>query len=249
MSASSKPLTLIGSEQVIQYVVTRRPRVTRRLHLELDESGELVVVAPKSWPRYHIVQLLRQNLDYVERFLVQARARQLPPLEYRSGTRHLYRGQALVLDCIHTRGPVQITVDQTEVDRGALIYCGPDLRVATVEKRLRHWYLQQARLWFAEKLQYWQTRASWAANKAISLRLRRMKRTWGTCHQNGTIRLNTHLIKAPEACLDYVIAHELCHLRHMNHGPDFQALQQQLYPDWAGIRAHLRTQGNRYTQE
>lgn len=76
-----------------------------------------------------------------------------------------------------------------------------------------------------------------------------MKRTWGTCNSKGLIRLNTHLVKAPQACLDYVISHELCHLKEMNHGPGFYRLQEAIWPDWRRYRQHLREHGNRYTQE
>ena len=76
-----------------------------------------------------------------------------------------------------------------------------------------------------------------------------MKRTWGTCSREGVIRLNTHLVKAPPEALDYVIAHEVCHLREMNHGRAFYELQDGLYPDWKTQRQHLRDHGHQYTQE
>jgi predicted metal-dependent hydrolase len=80
-----------------------------------------------------------------------------------------------------------------------------------------------------------------------------MRRTWGTCRLlgdgRGVIRLNTHLVKAPPRCLDFVIGHELCHLQEMNHGPDFYRLQEAICPDWRDLRDELRERGHHYTQE
>jgi predicted metal-dependent hydrolase len=78
------------------------------------------------------------------------------------------------------------------------------------------------------------------------MRLRLMKKTWGSCSAKGVITLNPHLVKAPPQCIDYVIAHEICHLKEHNHGKGFYALQDQLYPDWREAKAHLRDKGHIY---
>jgi hypothetical protein len=95
---------------------------------------------------------------------------------------------------------------------------------------------------FAEK-------ASWVNGAKPPIRLRKMKRTWGSCSAQGNITLNTRLMKVPPRCIDYVIAHELCHLREMNHGKAFYALQDQLYPNWRVARSHLRDKAHVYLAE
>ena len=61
--------------------------------------------------------------------------------------------------------------------------------------------------------------------------------------RDGTICLNPELIQAPSACVDYVIAHEICHLKHPDHGPKFRALLQQLCPDWKRLKDRLESGG------
>ena len=78
------------------------------------------------------------------------------------------------------------------------------------------------------------------------MRLRLMKRTWGNCSASGLITLNPHLVKAPPELVDYVIAHEVCHLREHNHGKAFYALQDRLHPNWREARDRLKKQGHRY---
>lgn len=59
-----------------------------------------------------------------------------------------------------------------------------------------------------------------------------MEKRWGSCTRNGKITLNTELVKAPKACIEYVMVHELCHLAIRNHTKDFYDLQAKLLPDW-----------------
>jgi len=64
------------------------------------------------------------------------------------------------------------------------------------------------------------------------LAARRMRRRWGSCSANGTVLLNTLLIRVPDRCSKAVIAHELAHLVYMNHGRQFKHLASSLYPDY-----------------
>lgn len=70
--------------------------------------------------------------------------------------------------------------------------------------------------------------------------IRTMKRRWGSCSNKGVITLSTELIKLPDHFTEYVIIHELCHLKHHNHGQRFYNLLSDLYPDWKSVRKDLR---------
>lgn len=76
--------------------------------------------------------------------------------------------------------------------------------------------------------------------KPTGLVIRAMKRRWGSCSNKGKITLSTELIKLPDLYIEYVIIHELCHLRHHNHGAGYYNLLSELFPDWKSIRKELR---------
>ncbi|MBV8049186.1 MAG: M48 family metallopeptidase [Paludibacterium sp.] len=92
---------------------------------------------------------------------------------------------------------------------------------------------------------HWRRLAPLAAREPGQLLLSSARTRWGSCHRDGRIRLNWRLIQAPPAILDYVIAHELAHLLHMNHSVAFWQETARLYPDWRIARAWLRREGER----
>jgi hypothetical protein len=71
--------------------------------------------------------------------------------------------------------------------------------------------------------------------------IRTMKRRWGSCSNKGVITLSTELIKLDDLYIEYVIAHELCHLKHHNHGPMYYMLLSEVFPEWKTVRKELRT--------
>lgn len=75
------------------------------------------------------------------------------------------------------------------------------------------------------------------------LRVTDTRSRWGSCSSTGTISLSWRLLLAPEACLDYVVWHEACHLVHAHHGPTFWALLARHVPDWREPSGWLRTHG------
>jgi hypothetical protein len=66
-----------------------------------------------------------------------------------------------------------------------------------------------------------------------------MQKRWGSCSPKGHINLNLKLIQVPKTYIDYVILHELCHLKEHNHGRAYYALLDRVLPDWRDKRAAL----------
>ena len=69
--------------------------------------------------------------------------------------------------------------------------------------------------------------------------IKQMKSCWGRCSSNGSISLNYYLYEHPKECMDYVVVHELCHLVHMDHSPQFWALVEKYIPNCKEIRHRL----------
>jgi predicted metal-dependent hydrolase len=111
---------------------------------------------------------------------------------------------------------------------------------STVQHRadaLQRWYRERLRELAAPLLEHW------AATLGVTVRrwgIKRMKTKWGTCNADrGRVWLNLELIKKPADCVEYVVVHELVHLRARHHDDRFQALMDQHLPAWRAVRSRL----------
>jgi predicted SprT family Zn-dependent metalloprotease len=105
------------------------------------------------------------------------------------------------------------------------------------ERLIADWYQRQAAQIFSQRLTVCFERVRAWGVAYPTLRVRRMKTRWGSCTGHGAITLNSRLVELPVDLIDYVILHELCHLREMNHGPRFYALLEGVCPTWKAQRA------------
>ncbi len=233
--------------QLIRYEIQHKPAVTRRIHLRPGPDGALLVIAPKRMSKRAIHKMLQERTHKVTRFLADALARQqeLPPCEYIHGEEQLYLGNNYPLEVVEAgnrNGSVGLMNGRIRI--GTI-----DSSPQSVRKKLIAWYRQQAQQHFSARIEAIGALVPWIDGKAPPMRLRKMKRTWGSCSASGVITLNPRLIRSPPACVDYVIAHELCHLQEMNHSKAFYALQDVLYPQWPESKAHLQANSHIYLHE
>ncbi|MBO7374136.1 MAG: M48 family metallopeptidase [Oscillospiraceae bacterium] len=92
-----------------------------------------------------------------------------------------------------------------------------------------------------------QRSAYWAERVGVTygrISIRHQKSKWGSCSSKGNLNFNCLLMLAPESVRDYVVVHELCHRKHMNHSPTFWQAVEQVLPDWRSAKAWLKQNGD-----
>jgi predicted metal-dependent hydrolase len=108
-----------------------------------------------------------------------------------------------------------------------------------VRHLLESWFRVKARENFIMRLKKW---GEWCIRRKLpepTLHLRTMPKRWGSSHSDGRIYLNPELIHAPSICVDYVIAHEVCHLKHPNHDRAFFRLLDSVFPQRERVKQQL----------
>jgi predicted metal-dependent hydrolase len=202
-----------------EFRVRRSPRA-RRVRVSVDGSGEVEVVLPKRAPERAAAQAVRELGPWIERRR-RTLARALAEIARPEGTVP-FLGQDLRLvpqpgrERVHRRGD-ELLVPKRDT-------------AAALER----WYRRQARAEIAPRLDAAVARAG---TSYTGLTIRGQKTRWASCSSTGHMSFNWRLLLAPEAVLDYVVEHEVCHLERMDHSPRFWALLESRVPDW---RAHAR---------
>ena len=108
-----------------------------------------------------------------------------------------------------------------------------------VKRSLNRWYASQAESVFAASMARCLPRCSAFVQSAPPLKARFLRARWGSWSSARGVVLNTHLLKAPPECIDYVLLHELCHVLHPNHGKGFYELLESVSPEWRELKKRL----------
>ncbi len=134
--------------------------------------------------------------------------------------------------------------------RAAVSFTGRRLHVASndtspvrVRELLRGFYRSECAVLIGPRMTALCASSPWIRREP-TWSLRRMRAQWGSCAANGTLTFNTQLIKAPSELVDYVIQHELAHVKHHDHGRGFERLMDVQMPDWRTRRRNLNTLGS-----
>ena len=140
-------------------------------------------------------------------------------LRYKKGSKNIIRNAKFV-------------IEKVKIYCGKMIVYTNNSAPQNIEKIITKFYKKQAELVFTEIFNNCLKLHKQFVIRNSKFIIRNFKMRWGSCTKAGKIILNTALIKAPKASIEYVIIHELCHLIHYNHNKDFYALQNKLYPNW-----------------
>lgn len=226
---SNQSILVAGREIPYSIKVSARRRT---IALRIDDSG-LTVSIPSRMPRRDIPEMLLRHSRWIEKKLQQLIARP-PEIRWEDCARLLYLGREITLE-VQTGGARSAVILQGEVLTATL----PDLTdTVAVRRKVLGWYRHMAQEDFARRIAILAARLG---VKTPPLRLSNAATRWGSCSARGGIRLNWRLIQAPPHIINYVVAHELAHLKEMNHSPKFWAVVETLCPDYLNMRKQLKT--------
>ncbi|MBI4083035.1 MAG: M48 family metallopeptidase [Candidatus Lambdaproteobacteria bacterium] len=230
----------LGGNRVAYRIRLSRGR--RTLALSIDPEQGLVVHAPARVEPARVEALLREKARWILRQLARLEAARverrapawLPELPVP------YRGGQLTLRLEATAGSPEV---QPAAD--ALIVRLPPLEAldpepGRIQALVLAWYREEARRVIDERLARFRPLIG---VEPVQVRVKEQRRRWGTCTARGALYFNWRLVLAPPEVLDYVVVHELCHLRVLNHSPEFWRLVAEVLPDHRERRRGLRAFG------
>jgi predicted metal-dependent hydrolase len=206
-----------------------RNRRARRYILRLNPDGAARVTIPRGGSVGEAMRFTRRNMAWLEKQLLRLATKPLQPQRWTIGSQVLFRGQ-----------PVRLQAGENG-DQGVVCFGSEILRISDATGDLRPHV--ERHLWklAARELP---GRVMELANlhqlpvKRVSVRNQRSR--WGSCSRHGTISLNWRLVQAPVFVRDYIILHELAHLKEMNHSPRFWREVARLCPDFGRAEQWLK---------
>lgn len=195
-------------------------------------DGKLTVRAPVGVSVAEVNALIASKQAWISKHLSQTQLRHSPGW--------LEQGCVPLLDQLL---PLQVQSALTTgvMQSGGAVIVSLSKRAKPTDAKLRQlltdWYKQQASAWFTERVTFWQREMNLTST---ALTIGNWKTKWGYCKSNAELGFNWRLMMAPEWVADYVVVHELAHLRHLNHSVHFWQLVRQYYPRHSDAKLWLK---------
>lgn len=222
-------------EHLLEYTLIRSKR--RTIGFLIGDEG-LRMTAPKWVSIAEVEGAIQEKQRWILTKLNERRersARRLQPqMQWRDGAALPYLGSDIILRLAAGR---TAGIEFTEATRELTVCLPADAGEQQLKDRVQGWLQGEARRIFAERLPLYAARLE-VTYRAFSLSSATTQ--WGSCTADGRIRLNWRLVHFALPLIDYVIAHELSHLREMNHSPRFWATVQSVFPEFQSAKKALR---------
>jgi len=211
--------------------LVRSKRKTLALIVETD--GTLTVRAPLRMKAADIRQFIEAKQDWIKQKQVKAREEAVDSHRYADGEIFWYLGQGIPLRIVPGGKPALALDSSFKLTKSAL---------PNAESAFTAWYRKQARKVVTERVEFFAREHGFKIGK---VRISSARTRWGSCSTKNTLSFTWRLVMAPPNVVDYVVVHELCHLKEMNHSKTFWAYVEAILPDYKRRRKWLKDNGAR----
>jgi predicted metal-dependent hydrolase len=212
-------------------VTLRRSRLASVVRLKLDARGVISVSMPMRAPLYIAKQLLNESRQHLRKLLADVRAK-----------RPSYRDGQLIGKSHRLRFELAKSYNY-RLEQSSLVIERPaaykqDQLEQTLQRGMNKALRVQAKAYLPRRLRHLASEYDFSYQK---VRLSSAGTRWGSCSSQGTVSLNIWLMQLPFELIDYVLLHELCHTRYMNHSPAFWAELTRYCPGYKALRRRLHS--------
>ena len=211
--------------------LVRSERKTLALIVETD--GTLTVRAPIRMKEADIRKFIEAKQDWIKRKRAKAREVASHARQYVDGETFWHLGKKVPLRIVSTGKPALVMDGSFKLTKSAR---------SKAESVFTTWYREQARTVLTERVEFFARKYGFKIGK---IRISSARTRWGSCSSRDTLSFTWRLVMAPPDVIDYVVVHELCHLKEMNHSKAFWARVEAILPDYKAHRKWLKDNGSK----
>ena len=218
----------------IHYSIQRSNKRKKTISISIDTKG-IKVTVPAHTESSSLKQLVRKKAPLICDRLVciqELIEESPPPKQFVSGESIRYLGRQYRLKRLYESTQVRLNGSFLEI---------PNLSDSSlIRQQVIDWYIRQAATQLPERVEIYRKRFGLSMPPIL---IRSQRKRWGSCNSKGELRLNWKIIMTSMSLIDYVVAHELCHLEHLNHSKAFWQRLGQIMPDYPQRKERLAKQG------
>lgn len=224
--------------QIVNYSVSTNKN-QRTIRITVTSENQLAISTPVNCSPATVEMVIRRKTRWIINRLAAISKAAANPVNksLTEGAKILYHGEVYLLNikpAVNNRLTVNVLPDRQLEVMVPLKYHNNS---AYLHNGLRQWYITRAKTEFLVTTDYWGEKIG---VKPKTITIRDQKTRWGSCSGRGNISYNWRVIMAPRSVADYLVVHELCHLRLLNHSPEFWQLVKSFIPEFRQQRNWLK---------
>lgn len=225
----------------IFYKLVRTKRKT--IGITIDMSGEVKISAPLRMSEKQIVEVVEKKANWIIKKLseIQAVNKNVVIKQFVDGEKLLYLGKEYELKVIEQNSnKVEVILQEDKISVYLPQHLQEENKKQLIKEALFKWYRKCFSKIVDERIMKYSLQIQVTPCKVV---IKDQKTRWGSCSTRGNINLNWRLVMAPISIIDYVIVHELCHMKVMNHSKEFWRQVEFIMPDYKERREWLKENG------
>ena len=205
------------------------PRL-KHIYLTFDDEGNLIIKSPKV-PQRKIEQLLLKKASWINHSREKLQRKKGKRVDFSQALELYFMGNVYPLELIpHSKKRVQLEFDE---ERFKLYY--HTYNEILFHTHIDRFYKKEAQKYIPDQVALWADKMRLSPTK---LRFRKTKRQWGSCSAKNVLSFNTMMMKLPQDLIQYIIVHELAHIRHKHHQKAFWQLVESYLSEY---QTHIHT--------
>ncbi|MGM0653154.1 MAG: M48 family metallopeptidase [Bacillota bacterium] len=211
----------------------------KNVNLRVRPDATVVVSAGSKVPFKYVEGVVKKKASWIIEALAHYSEQQnkINQRQYNTGELITFLGQNYPLQVVVVKKQEEVIIDQGQ----CYLFIKDENDFKSKECLITEWQKEQARPLFEQSLDRVHPLVAERGITKPSITVRKMKTRWGSCSWGrNKITLNSELVKAPEACLDYVVLHELAHFKYRKHDQLFYNFLTEIMPDWKDRRKLLK---------
>lgn len=200
----------------------------------LIRNGKVIVKAPNNISENRIKDFINSKEDWINKKLKEFEKKSFKEKSYVSGEVFKVLGNDYILNIEYG----DFEKASVNLDNGYINICvSENCETVKIKELIEKMYYKIALMIVDKSVKMWKSTLKIAPDVVV---IKKLKTAWGKCNSKGKITINPDLMKYDQRVVDYVVLHEFCHLRYMNHSKDFWNMVSKYMPDYKLLRNELK---------
>jgi len=215
----------------------------KNINIKISNGGNVKVISPYTISEFTINNIIAKKSAWIVRKLEEIKLREdkKHAVELNNSEKILYKGNYYPINIVEGMAyncEVDFVNSVIEIKLNTLVQGNNRRKI--IEAALNNWYRNKCEEVVKLRSEYYSKILGLYPVK-LTVKRKAQITLWGSCSSKGSINFNNRLILAPDKVIDYIVVHELCHLKYMNHSKEFYSLVKDIIPDYKDCISYLKT--------